>query len=447
MKLEVIKKTALNLLYINIIVSLFIFLIDPGEKTFERYSVTFLISGMYTFFIGLGNGFLNDYLDSKFSWTEETRKRTIAAIVGTLVMNIALVYFCNYLNFIVIQGKNPEKFFNGEMNFINWFFINFAIMISAIGHARGFMAAWKNSTKKEVVEQKLIAKSANAQFESLKNQLDPHFLFNSLNVLDSLIEENPVQAQRFTNSMSKIYRYVLEQKDKELVSVEEEIDFAKTYCELLKTRFEDAVTFEFNISEEDKKGFVVPLSLQLLLENSIKHNFATSSKPLNIKIFTEKGNLIIENNLQTRELPNTSTGVGLANIVSRYNLLTERNVFVEKSEAFFRVKLPILTEKLNPMNPYTPSQEQLAYEKAAKRVEELKGFYGNLISYCIFIPFLIFINFQTSPKYHWFWWPMLGWGIGVISHGIKTFGIGTDWEERQIKKYMKKEEENARKWK
>ena len=447
MKLEVIKKTALNLLYINIIVSLFIFLIDGGEKTFERYSVTFLISGMYTFFIGLGNGFLNDYLDSKYSWTEETRKRTIAAIVGTLVMNIALVYFCNYLNFIVIQGKNPEKFFNGEMNFINWFFINFAIMISAIGHARGFMAAWKNSTKKEVVEQKLIAKSANAQFESLKNQLDPHFLFNSLNVLDSLIEENPVQAQRFTNSMSKIYRYVLEQKDKELVSVEEEIDFAKTYCELLKTRFEDAVTFDFNISEEDKKGFVVPLSLQLLLENSIKHNFATSSKPLNIKIFTEKGNLIIENNLQTRELPNTSTGVGLANIVSRYNLLTERNVFVEKSEAFFRVKLPILTEKLNPMNPYTPSQEQLAYEKAAKRVEELKGFYGNLISYCIFIPFLIFINFQTSPKYHWFWWPMLGWGIGVISHGIKTFGIGTDWEERQIKKYMEKEEENAKKWK
>ena len=447
MKLEVIKKTALNLLYINIIVSLFIFLIDGGEKTFEKYSVNFLISGMYTFFIGLGNGFLNDYLDSKFSWTEETRKRTIAAIVGTLVINIALVYFCNYLNFIVIQGRNPEKFFNGEMNFINWFFINFAIMISAIGHARGFMAAWKNSTKKEVVEQKLIAKSANAQFESLKNQLDPHFLFNSLNVLDSLIEENPVQAQRFTNSMSKIYRYVLEQKDKELVSVEEEIDFAKTYCELLKTRFEDAVTFDFNISEEDKKGFVVPLSLQLLLENSIKHNFATSSKPLNIKIFTEKGNLIIENNLQTRELPNTSTGVGLANIVSRYNLLTERNVFVEKSEAFFRVKLPILTEKLNSMNPYTPSQEQLAYEKAAKRVEELKGFYGNLISYCIFIPFLIFINFQTSPKYHWFWWPMLGWGIGVISHGIKTFGIGTDWEERQIRKYMQKEEENARKWK
>ena len=309
------------------------------------------------------------------------------------------------------------------------------------------MLAMKQNAKQEVVEQKLIAKSANAQFESLKNQLDPHFLFNSLNVLDSLIEENPKQAQQFTNSMSKIYRYVLEQKDKELVSVEEELDFAKTYCELLKTRFEDAVTFEFNISDEDKKGFVVPLSLQLLLENSIKHNFATSSKPLIIKIFAENGNLIIENNLQTRELPNKSTGVGLTNIVSRYNLLTNRNVFVEKSEAFFRVKLPILKEKIKAMNLHSPSQEQLAYEKASKKVKELKAFYGNLISYCIFIPFLFFINWRSSPNYWWAFWPMLGWGIGIAMHALKTFGIGKDWEEKQIKKYLEKEEKDTNKWK
>ena len=441
------RKSLIIISWITFFIGTVIFVFFTPVKTFQNYLVTMLISGLYSFTIAIGNGWVNDYLNKKYSWVEDTRKRTFFGVVGTLLVNVILVFFCNYVNFIIFQKRDSAEFFSGAMGISNWLTINVALLISAILHAKGFVEAWKSSTKQEVVQQKLIAKSANAQFESLKNQLDPHFLFNSLNVLDSLIEENPVQAQRFTNSMSKIYRYVLEQKDKELVSVEEEIDFAKTYCELLKTRFEDAVTFEFNISEEDKKGFVVPLSLQLLLENSIKHNFATSSKPLNIKIFTEKGNLIIENNLQTRELPNTSTGVGLANIVSRYNLLTERNVFVEKSEAFFRVKLPILTEKLNPMNPYTPSQEQLAYEKAAKRVEELKGFYGNLISYCIFIPFLIFINFQTSPKYHWFWWPMLGWGIGVISHGIKTFGIGTDWEERQIKKYMEKEEENARKWK
>ena len=447
MNFDKLKKNILNLLYINIIISVFIFMLDGGEKNIQRFLMYFLVSGMYTFCIGFGNSYLNTFLDSKFSWTQQTRERAIAAVVGTLLLNILLVYFCNYINFILIQGKSEEKFFNGEMNFLNWFFINFALLIAAIGHARGFMLAMKQNAKQEVVEQKLIAKSANAQFESLKNQLDPHFLFNSLNVLDSLIEENPKQAQQFTNSMSKIYRYVLEQKDKELVSVEEEIDFAKTYCELLKTRFEDAVTFEFNISDEDKKGFVVPLSLQLLLENAIKHNFATSSKPLNIKIFAEKGNLIIENNLQTRELANKSTGVGLANIVSRYNLLTNRNVFVEKSETFFRVKLPILKEKIKAMNLYTPSEEQLAYEKATKRVKELKDFYGNLISYCVFIPFLFFINWRTSPNYYWAFWPMFGWGIGVAMHALKTFGIGKDWEEKQIKKYLEKEEKDTNKWK
>ena len=99
------------------------------------------------------------------------------------------------------------------------------------------------------------------------------------------------------------------------------------------------------------------------------------------------------------------------------------------------------------MNNISLSEEQQAYEKAAKRVEELKGFYGHLISYCIFIPFLIFINFKTSSGYHWFWWPLLGWGIGLISHAIKTFGIGSDWEERQIQQYLKKEMNKTNKWK
>ena len=95
----------------------------------------------------------------------------------------------------------------------------------------------------------------------------------------------------------------------------------------------------------------------------------------------------------------------------------------------------------------TNDNEKAAYDKAVKRVDELKGFYGNLISYCIFIPFLIFINLRTVPEYQWFWWPLFGWGIGVVSHAVKVFGIGSDWEERQIRNYMKKEEENNKKWK
>ncbi|AZI33547.1 2TM domain-containing protein [Kaistella carnis] len=429
------RKSLITISWITFFIGTVIFVFFTPVKTFRNYLVTMVISALYSFTIAVGNGLINDYLNKKYSWVENTRKRTILGIIGTLLVNVVLVFFCNYVNFIIFQHRNSAHFFSGAMGTSNWLTINVALLISAILHAKGFVEAWKSSTKQEVVQQKLIAKSANAQFESLKNQLDPHFLFNSLNVLSSLIDENPGQAQRFTASMSKIYRYVLEQKDKELVTVEEEINFAKTYCDLLKTRFEDSVSFDFNVNEKDLKSYVVPLSLQLLLENCIKHNFATSSKPLHIKIYSENGNLFIENNLHQREQVKESAGIGLANIVQRYSLLTKQNVFIEKSATFFRVKIPILTQKTTAMTTQ-PSQESMAYQRAAKRVEELKGFYSNLISYCLVIPFLAFINLYTSPQYLWFVWPMLGWGFGLSMHALKVYGIGKNWEEKQIQKIL-----------
>ena len=429
------------MLWISIATGLFFFTFFTNEKNIENLLLSFAISMLYSFTIGFGNGYVNHFLSSKYSWTENTKTRLILGIVATLLLNTVLVLACNYINFIIIQKADSSKFFSGSMGLFNWFLINFALLISAILHAKGFMDEWKKSSKKEVVEQKFIAKSANAQFESLKNQLDPHFLFNSLNVLSSLIDENPDQAQRFTSSMSKIYRYVLEQKDKELVTVEEEIEFAKTYCNLLKTRFEDSVNFEFNVNESVLKSFVVPLSLQLLLENCIKHNFATSSKPLLIKIYSDGDYLYIENNLQQREQMKESAGIGLSNIVQRYSLLSKQNVFIEKSSEFFRVKIPILTQKISAMKTNT-SDEAIAYKRATERVKELKGFYANLTSYCLVIPFLAFINLQTSSNYYWFWWPMLGWGIGVASHALQTFGIGRNWEEKQIQKILDRDKKN-----
>ncbi|KIA84621.1 histidine kinase [Kaistella solincola] len=433
------RKSLITIAWISFFIGSILFLFFNNEKTVQNYLSFLAISALYAFTIAMGNGVINDYLNQKFSWVEDTKTRLIWGIISTLVINVILVLFCNYVNFILIQKENPNEFFAGKMGFFNWIILNITLLVSAILHAREFMDAWKRSTRQEVVQQKLIAKSANAQFESLKNQLDPHFLFNSLNVLSSLIDENPEQAQNFTASMSKIYRYVLEQKDKELVTVQEEIDFARIYCDLLKTRFEDSVSFEFNVSSRDLKFYVVPLSLQLLLENCIKHNFATSGKPLHIKIFAEENHLIIENNLQQREQVKEAAGIGLANIVQRYSLLTKKNVFIEKSPTFFKVKIPLLTEKITAMTTSQSSQESKAYERAAKRVKELKGFYGNLLSYCLVIPFLIFVNLYTAPQYHWFWWPVLGWGIGLTSHALQVFGIGRNWEEKQIQKILDKE--------
>lgn len=436
------KKPIITLTWITLGSSIFFFTFFSDQKTLESFGYNLVISAMYAFGLGLSNGFLNDFLNKKLSWTEQTRLRTILGIVLTVIVNFIVVYGCNYINFVIIQKvSTPDEFFSGKYNFTNWFMVNFALMISAFLHAKGFMEELKKNTKKEVVEQKLIAKSANAQFESLKNQLDPHFLFNSLNVLTALIDENPEQAQKFTTSMSKIYRYVLEQKDKEMVKVEDEIEFAKIYCNLLKTRFEDSVDFTFDINNDDLQKFVVPLSLQLLLENCIKHNFATSSKPLNIRIFTEGKFLSIENNLQVREQLKESAGIGLANIVQRYALLTNDNVFIEKTEQTFKVKIPILIEKRSQtMTTYTSeTTETIAYERAVKRVKELKGFYGNLISYCIVIPFLVIINLLTSPEQLWFYWPMLGWGIGLLAHGMNVFAIGRNWEEKKIQEIMHKD--------
>lgn len=436
------RKNFITLAWVSLATSMFFFFVFTDEKNIENFLYTIVISFMYSFILGGGNGLINDFLNKKFPWSEATTKRGIISIVVILIANVIMVYFCNYMNFVVFQkGATTEEYFTGKYNFINWFTINIALLISAFLHAKGFMDELKRTSKKEVVEQKLIAKSANAQFESLKNQLDPHFLFNSLNVLSSLIDENPVQAQKFTASMSKIYRYVLEQKDKELVTVEDEIEFAKIYCDLLKTRFEDSVNFEFNVDKENLRKFVVPLSLQLLLENCIKHNLATSSKPLLIRIFTERDILCIENNLQIREQIKESAGIGLANIVQRYSLLTSRNVFIEKSEDYFKVKLPVLNDKPNAIKEIV-SDDDAVYERAKKRVKEIKGFYGNLISYCVVIPFLVILNFITSPKNLWFYWPMLGWGIGVASHGLSVFAIGANWEEKKIREILEKENRN-----
>ncbi|MDV7696677.1 2TM domain-containing protein [Chryseobacterium soli] len=433
------RKNLIVLLWVSIGTALFFFLFFTDEKTLHNFILSFAISALYSFFLGIGNGLLNDFLNKKIPWSEATTKRAVISIISILVANFILVYLCNYINFVIFQkAATPAEFFSGKYNFMNWFMVNIALLISAFLHAKGFMEELKKTSKKEVVEQKLIATSANAQFESLKNQLDPHFLFNSLNVLSSLIDENPKQAQKFTASMSKIYRYVLEQKDKELVTVEDEIEFAKTYCDLLKTRFEDSVDFIFEVNKEDYRRYVVPLSLQLLLENCIKHNFATSSKPLIIKIFSENDILCIENNLQEREQMKESAGIGLANIVQRYSLLTKRNVFIEKSEDYFKVKLPVLSVKPNTISTKIDNTDK-AYEKAQKRVKEIKGFYGNLISYCIVIPFLIIVNLVTSPKNIWFFFPMLGWGIGLAAHAMNVFAIGKNWEERKIRKILEKQ--------
>lgn len=309
-----------------------------------------------------------------------------------------------------------------------------------------FVSFWIYSLIKSIIKkqenkikvQKIIAGTANAKFESLKNQIDPHFLFNSLNVLSSLIEENPENAQRFTTSLSKIYRYVLEQKDKELVSVAEELAFAKTYMDLLKMRFENSLSYELLAENIDAEAKVVPLSLQLLLENAVKHNIISEQKPLCIKVYLEDDFLRIENNYQKKDVLQDRQGVGLDNIINRYGIITNRKIKIEQTESLFIVKIPILTKQISIMENVNYNEKN-AYYNAKMRVDEIKRFYSSLISYCVIIPFLIFINLKYSSGFQWFWFPMFGWGFGLVMKALRVYGYGSNWEERKIQEILKKE--------
>jgi hypothetical protein len=166
---------------------------------------------------------------------------------------------------------------------------------------------------------------------------------------------------------------------------------------------------------------------------------------LHIKIYIENEFLVIENNLQIKEVLSDRQGVGLQNIISRYEIISKRRVVIEQNENYFLVKIPILTKQLSFMETNNIKNEKSAYYKAKKRVEELKGFYGNLISYCCVIPFLIFINLKFSPEFHWFWFSAAGWGFGLLMHAFKVFGYSSNWEERKIKEILNKQN-NQQNW-
>jgi sensor histidine kinase YesM len=400
--------------------------------------VFYLYTTLYSFSLYYANAFLFIVLDEQFVHNRFSAQRIGFGLLFSFLMSSVIIFLLRIFEDVIIEGESWSSFISYENGFDYLISIAMTFFVTLIFHVFYF---YKSFQENKVKEQQLIATTANAQFESLKNQIDPHFLFNSLNVLSSLIEENPDSAQKFTTSLSKIYRYVLEQKDKELIAISEELAFAKIYMQLLEMRFENSISYELpeNYIEDAK---VIPLSLQLVLENCIKHNVVSSSKPLHITISIEENQLVVANNWQKKEVLSNGKGVGLQNIVNRYALLTERKVKITNDEKSFKVYLPILTKQLIKMNTTNFTEEDMAYARAKKRVEQLKGFYGNLTSYCIVIPTLAIINYNTFWGFQWFWFPMLGWGLGLSFHAFGVFGYGKSWEERKIQEILNKDKNN-----
>jgi hypothetical protein len=201
--------------------------------------------------------------------------------------------------------------------------------------------------KSMLEKEQLMKENMRSQLEGLKNQVNPHFFFNSLNTLAYLIPENPVKAENFVQKLSKAYRYILEIREQELMPLEDELKFLDSYTCLLKERFGENLHIHINVPDIFLQNKIVPLSLQMLFENAIKHNVVSSKYPLTIEVTAENGNqLMVKNNLQRKNQLNNSTKVGLENIKRRYRLVAQKEVQVIESEDTFIVILPLIKNKI-----------------------------------------------------------------------------------------------------
>ena len=218
-----------------------------------------------------------------------------------------------------------------------------ALMVSALVIATYEVLSFYLQLQSAVAEKaELERRNVESQLESLRNQVNPHFLFNSLNTLVYLIPEEPDKAVRFVQQLSKVYRYVLESREARLIPLQDELDFLRSYVFLLKERFGDNLQVRISDLNGHAEGGIVPLTLQMLFENAIKHNVLSTHKPLAIEVFAENDHLVVRNNLQKKNQVLDSTGVGLDNIRSRYRMLTDKEVEVIVSREYFTVLLPMI---------------------------------------------------------------------------------------------------------
>ena len=300
----------------------------------------YLITMIVTIALWAGDRLIMIWSRGKYPLFKDVRKRLIHQSVSMFLFTvIGDNLFGWLLNDIVFKTGNGGYFTADKLINSNSAAIFCTIMIIAIYESIYFM----NELKKSVEEKETLKReSLKAQLNALKTQVNPHFLFNNLNTLTALIPDTPKQAIEFVQQLSKVYRHILEVQDEKSIPLKDELDVLRAYGFLLKTRFGDNLDIDIDVPEEKLQQRIVPLSLQLLMENAIKHNIVSAAKPLKISVFAENGHLLVSNNLQIKNQMIESTGIGLENIRNRYKLLGDGEVKVVESGESFTVSIPLI---------------------------------------------------------------------------------------------------------
>ncbi len=323
--------------FFGIIIPLITGMINGRNFSNWQVKLSFLYTIMIAMLIWEGNRYLHFSLRSYFDWINKPIQK-----IAVLVLSIT--FYTVPLSVLLLVGW--YKLFSNQP--VNWNIITESSLIILIAvifitHVYETVFLVKESENEMIRNEQLERAKAEAELEALKNQIDPHFIFNSLNTLSHLIEEKPLKAKQFNDNLADVYRYILQNKARGLVLLREEMEFLMSYFLLLQIRFEKAVQLKVNIPDDALDQYLVPpISLQILAENAIKHNEFSEATPLLLEIEMNNEELIVHNQVRKKTLRKISSKIGLQNLRERYKLTTNKEIIINEEEEDFTVRLPVL---------------------------------------------------------------------------------------------------------
>lgn len=313
-------------------------MVDHSNFTSWQIKFSYLYTIGIAFVVWEGNRYLLFTLRSYFDWLNKPLRKIFALL-------LAVSFYTIPISALLLTAWY-HIFSNGTVNWnvVTTSTLIIMICVIFITHVYETVFLVKQAESDQLKKEQLERARAEAELQALKNQIDPHFIFNSLNTLSHLIEDKPEKARLFNDNLAEVYRYILQNKSRDLVLLSEEMDFLRHYFSLLKIRFENAV--QLNITGEawqQDQHLIPPISLQILVENAIKHNEFSDDSPLLITVTFTKDELIVHNHVHSKSLRKPSSRIGLQNLDERYKLIVKKPISINKTAQEFIVHLPLLT--------------------------------------------------------------------------------------------------------
>jgi sensor histidine kinase YesM len=310
-----------------------------ANSPFVQILTNMFFSTISTAALWLGCSYIIFKLWKIFPWEKHPLKHIVSEIIFIALYNLLIVGMIFMIGAIVLTDVASEKYFFFD---IYTSCVILSLVISFIHEGVFLYIMWMKSEKRS---QELMKESLLSQFETLKNQVNPHFLFNSFNTLITLIEEDKDTAVEYVQKLSDFFRTILQLRDKSMISLQEELELIKTYGFLQMKRYGDNLVLKNSIPSNVLSKGVAPLTLQMLVENAIKHNVIATGRPLNIEVsLTGNNYILVKNNIQKRTDEEPSAGLGLQNIRNRYKFLSDKEVEIIISSQYFSVAIPLLEE-------------------------------------------------------------------------------------------------------